>query len=118
APTRRPEGAGGPGGRPLFMAVRAAVRAHVSGHNGDPDAARAYVEAAIGHLSWPKPELHAVGGLSGSGKSTFARTLAPGLGAPPGAVVLRSDEIRKRLWGRRPAETLPPEAYAAGQSER
>jgi aminoglycoside phosphotransferase family enzyme/predicted kinase len=102
---------------PLFMAVRAAVRAHVSGHNGDHDAARAYVEAAIGHLSWPKPELHAVGGLSGSGKSTFARALAPGLGAPPGAVVLRSDEIRKRLWGRRPAEALPPEAYAAGQSE-
>ena len=103
---------------PLFMAVRAAVRAHVSGHNGDHEAARAYVGAAIRHLSWPKPELHAIGGLSGSGKSTFARALAPDLGAPPGAVILRSDEIRKRLWGRRPTEALPSEAYAAGQSER
>jgi aminoglycoside phosphotransferase family enzyme/predicted kinase len=103
---------------PLFMSVRAAVRAHVSAHNGDPALARAYVEAAIRHLSWPKPELHAVGGLSGSGKSTYARALAPTLGAPPGAVVLRSDEIRKRLWGRKPSESLPPEAYGEGQSER
>jgi len=103
---------------PLFLSVRAAVRAHVSAHNGDHVLARAYVEAAIRHLSWPAPELRAVGGLSGSGKSTYARALAPSLGAPPGAVVLRSDEIRKRLWGRRPAEPLPPEAYAEGQSER
>jgi aminoglycoside phosphotransferase family enzyme/adenylate kinase family enzyme len=103
---------------PLFMCVRASVRAHVTAHNGDPDAARAYAEAALRHLTWPKPELHAVGGLSGSGKSTFARQIAPGLGAPPGAVILRSDEIRKRLWGRRPAEPLPPEAYAPDQSER
>ena len=103
---------------PLFMAVRAAVRAHVSGHNGDHEAARAYVEAAIRHLSWPKPELRAVGGLSGSGKSTAARQAWGPTFAPPGAVILRSDEIRKRLWGRRPTETLPQEAYAAGQSER
>lgn len=103
---------------PLFMSVRAAVRAHVNGHNGDSEAARAYVEAAIKHLDSPRPELRAIGGLSGSGKTTEARRLAPTLGAPPGAVVLRSDEIRKRLWGRRPTEPLPPEAYAEGQGER
>jgi aminoglycoside phosphotransferase family enzyme/predicted kinase len=103
---------------PLFMSVRASVRAHVSAHNGDAETARAYAEAALRHLSWPKPELRAVGGLSGSGKSTFARKLAPGLGAPPGAVILRSDEVRKRLWGRKPNEPLPPEAYVEGQSER
>jgi aminoglycoside phosphotransferase family enzyme/predicted kinase len=103
---------------PLFMSVRASVRAHVNAHNGDAQAASAYVEAALRHLNWPKPELRAVGGLSGSGKSTFARRLAPELGAPPGAVILRSDEIRKRLWGRAPTEPLPPEAYAEGQSER
>jgi aminoglycoside phosphotransferase family enzyme/predicted kinase len=103
---------------PLFMSVRAGVRAHVNAHNGDADAARAYVEAALRHLTWPKPELRAAGGLSGSGKSTFARKLAPDLGAPPGAVILRSDEIRKRLWGRTPTEPLPAEAYTEGQSER
>jgi aminoglycoside phosphotransferase family enzyme/predicted kinase len=103
---------------PLFLSVRAAVRAHVNGHAGDTQTARAYVQAAIAHLTWPRPTLHAVGGLSGSGKSTVSRALAPTLGAPPGAVILRSDEIRKRLWGQGPSETLPPEAYAASQSER
>src|SRR6185312_12857156 len=103
---------------PLFMSVRASVRAHVTAHNGDPEAARAYVEAALRHLGRTKPELRAVGGLSGSGKSTFARKLAPDLGAPPGAVILRSDEVRKRLWGKTPTEPLPPDAYAEGQSER
>ena len=103
---------------PLFMAVRASVRAHVNAHNGDLEAARAYVEAALRHLTWPQPELRAVGGLSGSGKSTFARQIAPGLGSTPGAVILRSDEIRKRLWGAKPTEPLPSEAYAEGQSGR
>jgi aminoglycoside phosphotransferase family enzyme/predicted kinase len=109
---------GGLAALPLFMSVRAAVRAHVNAHAGDPAVAQAYVQAAIRHLSWPEPVLHAVGGLSGSGKSTFARALAPELGAPPGAVILRSDEIRKRLWGRGARDPLPPEAYAEGQSER
>jgi predicted kinase len=59
-----------------------------------------------------------LGGLSGSGKSTLSRALAPELGPAPGAVILRSDEIRKRLWGRDPRVALPPQAYAAGQSER
>jgi aminoglycoside phosphotransferase family enzyme/predicted kinase len=103
---------------PLFMSVRASVRAHVSAHNGAPETARAYVDAALKHLSGSPPELRAIGGLSGSGKSTLARGIAPDLGAAPGAVLLRSDEVRKRLWGRKPAEPLPPEAYEQGQSER
>ena len=36
----------------------------------------------------------AIGGLPGTGKSTLARALAPSLGPAPGALVLRSDEIR------------------------
>jgi aminoglycoside phosphotransferase family enzyme/predicted kinase len=103
---------------PLFMSVRASVRAHVNAHNGDPETARAYVAEALKLLSWPKPELRAIGGLSGSGKSTWARSIAPDLGGAPGAVVLRSDEIRKRLWGKRPTEPLPPDAYGPDQSER
>jgi predicted kinase len=54
----------------------------------------------------------AVGGLPGTGKSTLARALAPGLGAAPGAVVLRSDEIRKRMFGVAPEARLGAEAYA------
>jgi uncharacterized protein len=98
---------------PLMMSVRAGVRAHVSAHSGDPAGARAYVEAAIAHLSVVPPVLAAVGGLSGSGKSTFARTVAPALGAAPGAVILRTDEIRKRLMNIPPTRTMPPETYTA-----
>ncbi len=102
---------------PLFLAVRAAVRAHVSAH-ADPAQGRAYLAAARAHLRLAKPVLRAVGGLSGSGKSTRARALAPTLGAPPGAVVLRTDEVRKRLWGAGPLDRLPPAAYAQGESAR
>jgi len=59
-----------------------------------------------------------VGGLSGTGKSTLARAMAPNLGHSPGAVVLRSDEIRKRIFGREPKDRLGPEAYARDVSER
>lgn len=96
---------------PLMLSVRAGVRAHVLAHSGDPAAARAYVEAAITHLSPPAPVLAAVGGLSGSGKSHFARAVAPLLGASPGAVILRTDEIRKRLMNIPPTRTMDPATY-------
>ena len=103
---------------PLFQAVRAAVRVHVSAWSGDVGLARRYLIEAQHHLETPGPALAAVGGLSGSGKSSVARALAPGLGPAPGAVVLRSDEVRKRLWGRAPLEPLPKAAYGPGTSER
>lgn len=82
---------------PLMLSVRAGVRAHVQAHQGDLAGARGYVAAALAHLSPAPPVLAAVGGLSGTGKSTVSRGIAPALGAAPGAVVLRTDEIRKRL---------------------
>ncbi len=97
---------------PLMMAVRAGVRTHVQAHSGDYDAASDYLDAGLRHLSPPRPKLTAVGGLSGSGKSTFARLIAPGLGASPGAVVLRTDEIRKRLLGVGPQASLPASVYS------
>jgi predicted kinase len=66
--------------------------------------ARAFLE--------PSPvRLVAIGGRSGSGKSTGAALIAPRLAPAPGAVVLRSDVIRKRLFGVRPDTRLGPEAY-------
>src|SRR5580704_11683175 len=62
--------------------------------------------------------LIAIGGLSGTGKSTLAAGLAPELGARPGARVLRSDVIRKRLFGLDPEARLQPDAYAPGVSDR
>jgi predicted kinase len=49
--------------------------------------------------------------LQGTGKSRLARALAPALGAAPGALVLRSDELRKRRAGLAPEERLPAAAY-------
>jgi uncharacterized protein len=58
-----------------------------------------------------------VGGLSGTGKSTVAAELAPGLGAAPGALHLRTDVVRKAMFGvgetdRLGAETYTPETSA------
>jgi aminoglycoside phosphotransferase family enzyme/predicted kinase len=103
---------------PLFQAVRAAVRVHVSAWGGDILLARRYLAEAQEHLEPRAPVLAAVGGLSGSGKSSLSRALAPRLGRAPGAVVLRSDEVRKRLWNAGPLEALPKAAYAPGQSQR
>jgi predicted kinase len=64
------------------------------------------------------PAIVAVGGLSGSSKSTLARALAPSIGAAPGAIVLRSDETRKRLWGVSPLTKLGAAAYTPEMSAR
>lgn len=57
------------------------------------------------------PRLVAIGGLSGTGKSTLSRLLGCRMGRPPGARVLRSDVFRKRLVGVAPETRLPPSHY-------
>jgi predicted kinase len=80
--------------------------------------ARDYIRIA-GHLLHPPgPCLIAVGGLSGSGKSRLALALAPSVGPAPGALVVRSDEVRKRLLGVPPLARLDPEGYAPEVSRR
>lgn len=103
---------------PLFLSMRAAVRCHVNAHNGNMAEARTYLKAAIGFLEPQTPTFMAIGGLSGSGKSTRARHMAPIVGRSPGAVILRSDEIRKRLWGCESRQTLSAEAYTQAETER
>lgn len=102
---------------PLFLAVRATVRAHVNALEQRPKVSDRYVAAALDWLAAPAPRLLAIGGLSGSGKTTLARALAPGFGPAPGAVILRSDEIRKRRFGRAPSERLPADAYTREAGE-
>jgi aminoglycoside phosphotransferase family enzyme/predicted kinase len=99
-------------GLPVFLSQRAMVRAHVLAAMGDGDEARVYLRAAIAYLSPPPARVLAIGGLQGTGNSTIARAIAPELGPAPGALVLRSDELRKRLHGVAPEEKLPPEAYS------
>lgn len=104
---------------PLYLSQRAAIRAMATGMAGKSEDARAYLALALELLAVrPQPVLIALGGRSGSGKSTLARALAPGTGAPPGAVILRSDVIRKVLAGEVPEAPLPTSAYASGMTER
>ena len=75
---------------PLFLACRAAIRAKVLGFGlakgagasaaGQVAAARDYLERALAYLDPPPARLVALGGVSGTGKSTLARQLAPELG--------------------------------------
>jgi aminoglycoside phosphotransferase family enzyme/predicted kinase len=114
---------------PLFLSCRAAVRAKTSATAArlQTDAcrqqelrelARQYLAMAEQLLHPPSPSLIAIGGFSGSGKSTLALALAPMVGAIPGALVLRSDEIRKRLCGVAPLQPLGAEGYTPLVSER
>jgi hypothetical protein len=96
---------------PVMMSIRAMVRAHVEARSGHPDRWRPYLDSARAYLQ-PSPALVvAVGGLPGTGKSTLARALAPQLGRAPGALIVRSDEIRKRQNGVPPEQRLPQSAY-------
>ncbi|MGC1345686.1 MAG: AAA family ATPase [Methyloceanibacter sp.] len=112
---------------PLFLSMRAMIRAKVallraglsSGSQIEAQAPVAsYVLLARDYLSArPRPQLIAIGGLSGSGKSSVAQALAPHLGAFPGAVHVRSDVERKRMFGVDAGERLPRSAYAAEVSD-
>ena len=97
---------------PLFLSTRAAVRAKVEASAGKDQWALAYFDLAVRLIDPPGPKLVAVGGLSGSGKTTVARKLAPAIGPAPGAVVLRSDVLRKELHGVGETDRLPPDAYS------
>jgi aminoglycoside phosphotransferase family enzyme/predicted kinase len=103
---------------PFFMSLRAAIRAHVEASQQNAERARLYFDLAMTLLAPAKSAVIAIGGLSGSGKSSVAAALAPCIGCPPGARVINSDRIRKRLFGVAPTARLPQEAYASTVSAR
>ena len=113
---------------PLFLAMRSTIRAKVemlrarmaAGSQAEAarDEARAYFSLAQEFLAPTAPRLVAVGGLSGTGKSAVSRAIAPWLGAFPGAVIVRSDVERKRLFGVAPEERLSARAYAPEVSDQ
>lgn len=105
---------------PLFMSLRAAIRANVllgrlglacADHPDVLQSARHYFELAHLTIHPPAPKLVAVGGLSGTGKSVLARALAPGVTPLPGAVILRSDVLRKQQFQLNETDQLPKSAY-------
>ena len=116
--TRRTEDLDALTALPLFLSLRAAIRAKVAaarralGAAGAEQSARDYFALAGKLLAPPPPILVAVGGLSGTGKSLLARALAAEILPEPGAVVLRSDVERKVLFAVAEADRLPETAYA------
>lgn len=107
---------------PLFMSLRAAIRAKVAVDSlphlaaGEraiaEERSRRYFAAAEACMERRPLRAIGIGGLSGSGKTTVAACLAPHLGRAPGALHLRSDIERKRLYRVADTDRLPPEAYA------
>ncbi len=110
---------------PLFLAQRCLVRALVTAqharqahHSGgafgveaELGEARSYLLRAH-QLLVPMPaRLIAVGGFSGTGKSTLAAALAPDLAVAPGALHLRSDLERKAMFDAEETTRLPAESY-------
>jgi len=112
---------------PLWLSIRAALRAKIAAATSVhlPPAERAIAEAearrlfalACGYLEPVTPRLVAVGGLSGAGKTTLARALAVDLGPAPGALVLRTDTLRKLVAGVDDTARLGPEHYTRAASE-
>ncbi len=112
---------------PVFMALRAAIRAHVTAtaakqakedRENRQSVAEAYFQFSGNLLSERTGRLVAIGGLSGSGKTTIAEALAPRLGEPPGARIFESDRLRKSLFGCDAEDRLPAEAYKPEFNER
>ena len=114
---------------PLFLSLRATVRAKVSAPAAAAqtdlatarhlrEEAAAYLAQARNYLEPAPARLVVLGGLSGTGKSTLAARLAPYLGPAPGAVWLRSDSLRKVLLGKPLDAPLGKESYAANVTER
>src|SRR5262249_28722769 len=122
AETKRSEDLDALAALPLYLSMRAAIRAKVTAARlAQADEAkrpsivrnaRAYFDWAVRFIAPPAPALIAVGGLSGTGKSALARMLAPAIAPAPGAVVLRSDVERKTLFGKAESEPLPAQAYS------
>ncbi|NLH83398.1 MAG: AAA family ATPase [Phyllobacteriaceae bacterium] len=113
---------------PLWLTVRAGLRAkiaaatarHLDGEaRAEQEAlARRFFAAACCYVEPHRPRLIALGGLSGAGKSTLARAIASDVGPAPGAIVLRSDTIRKVIGGVGEFTRLGPEYYTRDVSER
>jgi aminoglycoside phosphotransferase family enzyme/predicted kinase len=108
---------------PFFMSLRAAIRAMATASRLDVTkeavarSAQHYFDLALKLLAPSKPKVLGIGGLSGTGKSLLARSLAPCLAPVPGALVLRSDVERKAMYGVPAHERLPPQAYRTEVSE-
>ncbi|MEP4769138.1 MAG: AAA family ATPase [Roseibium sp.] len=113
---------------PFYLMMRAAIRSKIAAssalNQSDPkqkaaqqEQARTYFRYALDFLEPSQPLLTAIGGLSGSGKTTLAYSLAPDIGRAPGARVMRTDVMRKRMLGLNESDKAPDTAYTKKASD-
>ena len=105
---------------PLFMSLRAGIRTMVcldqlpfsgnSRRNVEAEV-KNYFKLSTSLLKDHKPCLLAMGGRSGTGKSTLAERIAPMIGCAAGAIHLRSDVERKQMFGVVAEKKLAEQAY-------
>lgn len=103
---------------PLVIGVRATVRAHVCAAEQKAEIANDYLSLALSLTEPVDARLIAVGGGSGTGKSTLARAIGGDVGWAPGARILRSDVIRKQLAGVDLTTPLSASGYSSEMSGR
>jgi predicted kinase len=72
---------------------------------------RSYATLAEHLLAPGRPSLVAIGGISGTGKTSTAREAAALIGAVPGALILRTDVERKIIQGVTLDRPLPRDSY-------
>ncbi len=111
----------------FYLMMRAAIRAKIGAsaslhQDGETrrkteEQAQEYFKVCQRALLPSTPVLYVVGGLSGTGKTTLARSLAPLLGRMPGAVHLRTDVVRKELLQIDETEKAAKETYTPEFSE-
>jgi predicted kinase len=106
---------------PLFLSLRAAIRAMTGLHGlgfipeeerrASIEEIQSYAALAESFLERAPAHLIAIGGQSGTGKSSAAYAIAPFIGRAPGALCIRSDVERKVMHGVDLTCRLPPSAY-------
>jgi len=114
----------------LFISIRASIRAMTTAQSASAlkgnaqrvseikREAQSYFALAEWVLSPKAPIVVAVGGFSGSGKSTVSKALAGRLCSLPGAVLLQSDAERKQEFKVAGTHRLPDEHYTLENANR
>lgn len=101
---------------PLFVSYRATIRAKVLALEPSRWSERGeqYLRLAERMIKHQQPNLFVIGGLSGTGKSTIAERI----GEISGGIVIRSDYLRKELFGGSITTPAPASAYDAQATEQ
>ncbi len=109
---------------PMFIALRALIRFAAQGlqvrkRDAGEDAGIAYLQVVEKVDQEVQPHLITIGGRSGTGKSRLSEQLAVHVKShQPGAVILNSDVIRKRMFNIQPEARLNEASYAPSVTEK